>query len=121
VSETGRSDHWVALGERAWFVETIWRAAIDVPVEEVPLAVIREVDEDCWFDGRPATVRAIVDHARQILDADPARPVILAADGQVLDGMHRIAHALLSGRSAVSAQRLETDPDPDWLRGDALP
>jgi hypothetical protein len=80
--------------------------------------VIREIDEDCWFEGRPATVRAVIDHARKINDADLNVPIILASDGQVLDGMHRIAKAVLAGRTSVLAQRLPTDPNPDWLRPD---
>lgn len=85
------------------------------PVEEVPIDVIREIDEDCWFGGRPATVRDVVSHARRIVDTDLSPPVILASDGQVLDGMHRIAKAVLCGQVSVTAKRLATDPDPDWL------
>lgn len=59
-----------------------------------------------------------VEHARTIGVADLTRPIILAAHGQVLDGMHRIAKALLSGLATVPAQRLTTDPDPDWQRRD---
>jgi hypothetical protein len=114
----GRSGHTVALGDRAWHIETIWRAARNLPVQEVPVDVIREIDEDCWFEGRPATVRAVIDHARKINDADLNVPIILASDGQVLDGMHRIAKAVLAGRTSVLAQRLPTDPNPDWLRPD---
>jgi hypothetical protein len=119
VEASDRSGHWVALGVRAWHVETVWRAALELPVEEVPVDGIPEVDQDCWFNGRPATVRAVVDHARQIEDADLSVPVILACDGQVLDGMHRIAKAVLRGRSSVPAQRLPNDPDPDWYLPEA--
>lgn len=76
----------MALGERAWHIDSVWQAAQDLPVEEVPVESIRELDEDCWFDGRPATVRAIVDHVKGINDADLALPVILAADGRCLAG-----------------------------------
>ncbi len=106
----------MALGARAWHIDTVWRAAASVPVERVPVEEIRELDEDCWFDGSEATVRAIVDHARRISEADLSQPVILASDGQVLDGMHRIAKALLVGYPTVQAQRLPVDPEPDWLR-----
>ena len=51
-------------------------------------------------------MRAVVGHARQIENADLSVPVILACDGQVLDGMHRLAKAVLGGRSSVPAQRL---------------
>ena len=115
MDEPGTSGHWVSLDERAWHIETVWRAALGVPVKDVLVHEIREVDEDCWFSGSTVTVRDVVDHARRIEVADLRLPVILASDGQVLDGMHRIAKALLLGRLSVSAQRLNTDPDPDWL------
>jgi hypothetical protein len=86
-----------------------------VPVEPVALDEIGELDEDCWFQHGQATVRAVVAHARQINAADLTQPVILSADGEVLDGMHRIARALLDGRATVPAQRLPADPEPDWL------
>jgi len=116
VDLPGGSSHTVTLGDRGWHVETIWRAALGLPVQQVPVDAIREVDEDCWFSGRPPTVREVVDHARRIADADLTVPIILASDGQVLDGMHRIANAVLCGRTSIAAQRLTTDPDPDWLR-----
>ncbi|MGZ4436975.1 MAG: hypothetical protein ACXVW6_05015 [Nocardioidaceae bacterium] len=111
----GASGHWVSLDERAWHIETVWQAAEGLPVEEVPIADIPELDEDCWFNGAGVAVRAVVDHARRINEADLGVPVILASDGQVLDGMHRIAKAALHGHATVLAQRLRTDPDPDWL------
>jgi hypothetical protein len=82
---------------------------------------IREIDEVCWFDGRPATVRAVVDHSRQIENADPQVPIILSSDGHVLDGMHRVAKAILEGPPSVPAQRLLADPEPDWLVGSSRP
>jgi len=120
VPDHGASGHWVALGNRAWHIETVWRAALNVPVEEVPIDAIGELYEDCWFKGRLVTVRVVVARARRIDDADLSVPVILAADGQVLDGMHRIARAVFCGRTSVPAQCLPTDPDPDWLLTDIM-
>ena len=37
--------------------------------------------------------------------ADLRRPVILSADGRVMDGMHRIAQALRLGHTHVAAVR----------------
>ena len=118
MDRPGASGHWAALGDRAWHIETLWRAALDAPVQEVSLDAIQEIDQDCWFNGRPATVREVVDHARRIQSADLQVPVVLASDGQVLDGMHRIAKALLCGRASLPARRLATDPEPDWLLSD---
>lgn len=93
----------------------MWQAAAGLPVEEVQVATLAEIDEDCWFNGALATVRAVIDHARRIEAADLTLPIILAADGQVLDGMRRIAKAVLEGHATVLARRLPVDPAPDWF------
>ena len=77
---------------------------------------VGEVDTVYWFDGSAAapTVRAVVEHARLMLDADSSFPVILGPDGRVMDGMHRIARAILEGKAEVSAVRFLALPEPDY-------
>ena len=41
-------------------------------------------------------------------------PIILGPDGRVMDGMHRVARALLEGRPTIKAVRLPTLPAPDY-------
>lgn len=107
----------VGLDVRRWRVSNLWEAARDLPVTRLRVDQVRELDEDCWFsgDGRTPTVRAVADHARRIHDADLDDPVLLGADGQVLDGLHRIAKAHLSGVDELPARRFDVDPEPDWL------
>jgi hypothetical protein len=123
MPELGASGHWVSDGERAWRIETLWQAADGLPVEQVPVHDIKGLDEDCWFrgGGNTPSVRAVVEHARGMLNADPELPIILSADGEVFDGMHRIGRALLDDRSTLPAKRLPVDPDPDWLISDWTP
>ena len=85
-------------------------------MHEVRVDSVREVDTVYWFDGSTAipTVRAVVEHARLILGADLSFPAILGPDGQVMDGMHRIARAMLEGRTEVSAVRFPALPEPDY-------
>ena len=74
---------------------------------------------DCWFVGRNVpTCRAVAEHARRIQNADLSYPVILAADGHLMDGGHRIAKAWLYGETDVLAVRFEVDPAPDWIVAD---
>jgi hypothetical protein len=69
-----------------------------------------------WFDRvHPATVRAVIDHARLIAEVDLTHPVILGPDGRVMDGMHRIASALLERRPTIRAVRFEELPSPDHV------
>jgi hypothetical protein len=99
-----------------WSVETLWRAAEGLSAKRVPIAEIAEFEQDCWFGGKRApTCRAVAEHARRILAADLAYPVILASDGGLMDGGHRIAKAWLAGETEIAAVRFETDPPPDSI------
>lgn len=104
-----------SAGRAFWWTERLWTLARDLPVERVAIADIAEFDEDCWFDGGPATCRAVADHAGRILGADLSNPVILGSDGHLMDGGHRIAKAWLDGATEVDAVRFVTDPEPDWI------
>ncbi|MCB0125889.1 MAG: hypothetical protein KDE58_26720, partial [Caldilineaceae bacterium] len=84
-------------GRLVWFVERLWYLARDLPVHQVPLDAIREFDQNCWFSAAtPPTCRAVADHVQRILDADLNYPIILSAEGYLMDGGHRIAKAYLA-------------------------
>lgn len=111
-------------GVKAWDVDRLVELARGLPHERVPLSAIRELDEAYWtHDGRCLTCREVVEHARLIVECDLVFPVILSRDGCVMDGMHRIAKALLEGRDDIEAVRLVEDPEPDFVgvRPDELP
>jgi hypothetical protein len=99
----------------AWDVHRLIRLSAGLPVRCVPLDRIPELDTAYWaLPGAPhPTVRELVVHLRLVLAADPAHPVILGSDGRLMDGMHRIALALLEGRTEVAAVRFDVDPEPD--------
>ncbi len=103
-------------GLDAWDVDKLIRLSAELPVREVPLDALRDVDTDYWFDGsmEVATVRKVVEHMRLVQEVDPSYPIILGVDSRVMDGMHRIARALLEGRSTISAVQLEFQPEPDY-------
>ena len=103
-------------GLDAWDVDRLVRLAVDLPVERVALADIREIDSVYWFDDwhRP-TVRNVVQHWRLMQQTGTAYPVILGPDGRVMDGMHRIARALVEQREAIDAVRFAVLPPPDHV------
>lgn len=114
---SGRESHSHAVpgGRGHWWTDRLWAASAEIPTETVPIASIAEFDMDCWFRGRGPTCREVAEHARRINAADLSRPVILAADGSLMDGGHRIAKAYLLGEPTVPARRFVTDPEPDWI------
>jgi len=106
-------------GERgldAWDVDRLITMSAGLPVLDVPLEEIADVDTDYWFDGsmEVATVRQVVEHMRLVQKVDPSYPIILGVDGRVMDGMHRVARALLEGRPSIAAVRFDVQPEPDY-------
>lgn len=104
-------------GPLAWDVHRLVELTADLPVREVPLEQIRELDEPYWFggDGNIPTVRAVANHAKLILDSELRHPIILSSDGRVMDGMHRVAKAFMQDRELIRAVRFEVDPEPDHV------
>jgi len=112
-------------GLDAWDVHRLIRLSRGLPVRDVPLSAIEDLDTEYWFAGsrEPATVRTVVEHVRLIAGVDMSHPIILGADGRVMDGMHRVARALLDGHATIKAVQFEADPTPDFhnCRPDELP
>ena len=102
-------------GVDAWDVDHLIALTADLPVEPIPLADIAEVESVYWFDDwqRP-TVRSVVEHCRLIQEVDTSYPIIVGPDGRVMDGMHRIARALLDQHEVIRAVRLRQLPPPDY-------
>ena len=112
-------------GFDAWDVDRLIELSRDLPIERVPVQAISEIDTEYWFDGSAeiATVRKVVEHAKLIAEVDPSFPIILGYDGRVMDGMHRIARALLEGRRELDAVRFSAPITPDYrnCRPEELP
>lgn len=104
-------------GTLIWDVHRLIELSRGLPVIAVPLAEIAELDETFWFDAADdtPTCRAVALHAKLIDETDLAHPIILSADGRVMDGMHRVGKALNLGRSTINAVRFPADPEPDHV------
>jgi len=101
----------------AWDVRRLIELSRNLPVQEIELSAIAELDHDHWYahGGEAPTCRSIAGHCALIQAADLAYPIILDASGRVMDGMHRAAKALIEGRPTLKAVRFTTDPAPDYL------
>jgi hypothetical protein len=112
-------------GRLIWDVDRLVALSAGLPQGTVLLRDLSELDEPYWFQeaAHPPTCRAVADHARLILETDLRHPVILCAEGRVMDGMHRVAKAYLDGRESLPAVRFTETPEPDYIDVDidALP
>ena len=88
----------------------------DKPVISVKLEDIAELDENFWYQGETdvPTVRSMVQHFQLVKDTELEYPIILSVQGRVMDGMHRVAKALLLGHTEIHAVQFEADPPPDY-------
>jgi hypothetical protein len=103
-------------GFTAWDVDRLVRLTKDLEVREVPLDSIRELDAPFWLlEDEAPTLRDVAEHARLINETDLQHPIILGADGRVMDGRHRVAKAFIEGRQMIRAVRFRTDPEPDFI------
>jgi hypothetical protein len=109
-----KHSHPIAGGRAFWYTERLWQLAQALPVLSVRVDSVPEFDQNCWFTD-PPSCRQVAEHARQIFEADLEFPIILSADGRLMDGGHRLARAWLMAIEEVKAVRFEVDPEPDYV------
>lgn len=100
-----------------WDVHRLAKLSAGMSRIEVPLSEISELNETYWFQDENTlpTCRAIAEHARLINDTDLGYPIILSANGRVMDGMHRVAKAWMKGLHMIEAVQFTEDPEPDFI------
>src|SRR4030095_3845278 len=113
-----RKQYYFRPSERgllAWDVDRLVTLTKRFPRIHVPLTAIRELDEPFWSDDDTQTTRAAEEHSRLFETADLSFAIILSSDGRVMDGMHRVAKAVLLGRVTIAAVKFTDDPEPDHI------
>jgi hypothetical protein len=79
-------------GLLAWDVDRLVELSKAFTRKMVPLSGIRELPEDLWGDSESQRL----EHLRLIDAADLSYPIILSANGAVMDGRHRCPAATAS-------------------------
>ena len=90
-----------------WDVEKLWELSKGLPVHKIQINSIKELDQDCWFTDSKSTplptMRNVARHCQRIINANMEYPILLCSDGQLIDGGHRIAKALIDEKSEIDA------------------
>jgi len=102
-------------GLLAWDVDRLIELAKGSPIKRVRIDQIGELDRPWSGDGEHQTWREMIAHIKLIEDCDLSFPIILAANGEVMDGRHRIAKAALMGRETIECVQFREDPEPDHI------
>mgnify|MGYP003600794144 FL=1 len=104
-------------GLKAWDVHRLVELSKNFPIKNILLSAINEINEPYWFQdsNQQATCAAILEHIKLIEAVDLQYPIILCADGRLMDGMHRIMKALQQNQTHIKAVQFEITPDPDFI------
>lgn len=115
-----RQYHFREVGDNIhiWDVHRLVQLTKKITVKKVPLTKIQELNEPYWFPNKYPTTQQIIDHFKLIQDADLDYPIILCAQGRVMDGMHRVAKASLLKHTHIMAMQFEQTPKPDFINVD---
>lgn len=105
-------------GLLAWDVKRLVALSKGLAVGQIAVAEIRELDDNHWFNHNAPTCRSVVLHAQLIDAADLSYPIILDAEGNVMDGMHRVCKALRDNIPSVPCVRFDATPPPDYVGRD---
>src|SRR3979490_2797810 len=115
-----RAQYHLRTSERgllAWNVHRLAHLTAKLSPIDIPLEEIRELDEPFWFssEGDVPTCRRIAEHAKLINETTLAHPIICDPHGRVMDGMHRVCKAWMSGIQIIKAFKLSELPEPDFI------
>jgi hypothetical protein len=102
-----------------WRIQGLWESSKHLPIEMIPLdyfAYLLDEPQPDWCAGSAPTLREVAQHAKRIYEANLSHPVIISAEGYLMDGKHRLAKASLLGMKEIAAVRFMQNPAPDWRR-----
>lgn len=109
----------VAENTYIWDVQHLVQLSQNFPIHNIELNCIQELNEAYWFPETHPTTQQIIEHIQLIQEADLSYPIILCAEGRVMDGMHRIAKAQLLHQKTIQVVQFQETPPPDFINIDA--
>ena len=121
-----RKQYYFRPSERgllSWDVDRLILLSGGLEPKRIPLSQIKELNSIWTGDSDRPTWNEFIQHVALVHAADLSYPIILSATGEVMDGMHRVAKAVLEGRADIAGVQFNVDPEPDHigLRPEDLP
>lgn len=117
--ELRKQYHFRKIGQdvHIWDIHRLVRLSRQFTASLVPLEQISEIDENWWYDDpeRLPTPRSLAAHMKLVNQTDLTYPILLCADGRLMDGMHRIIKAMLEHRTHILSIRFPATPAPDHI------
>ena len=103
------------IDNKWWSTNTIRKSIIGLEEFELPLMGI-DMSTLPWH---LPNFTWILYHIKRIQKANLKHPIVLDPNGQIIDGWHRIAKAVLLGRESIKAVRLNVMPEVDEFKSES--
>lgn len=99
-----------------WRVTTLWRFSNNKTSELIEINQLsRYLEEDRWFGNHTKpTLENLLLHFDRILKSDLSYPLILSPNEDILDGIHRVAKAMLFKEKKLKIIKLNELPPSDY-------
>ena len=108
-------DNKFVSGKRVWLIQNLIERAKDLEPFALPLQALY-LGSDVWNPIESAF--GLAGHILRVQNANLDHPIILDAEGFVMDGWHRITKALIEGRSTITAVRFDETPPCDYMESE---
>lgn len=98
-----------------WRVEHLIAASKELPVIEQEIEpLLSQIGNSTWFGGdKKPTISEILIHIERAFAANLDCPLILSAEGKIMDGSHRLIAAKMKGRKTLPCVRFLCNPPPE--------
>ena len=115
--EYGKQVHKVK--NKIWYVSTLVELAKSMPIELRKVEDIRAVKLNLpLLKDHGVTHVELAYHMKVALEANLDYPIILASDGRLMDGHHRLIKAIALGVPEIKVVQFKIDPEPDKIVAD---
>ena len=112
--EYGKQVHKVK--NKIWYVSTLVELAKSMPIELRKVEDIRAVKLNLpLLKDHGVTHVELAYHMKVALEANLDYPIILASDGRIMDGHHRLIKAIALGVPEIKVVQFKIDPEPDKI------
>lgn len=112
--EYGKQVH--KIKNKIWYVSTLVELAKSMPIELRKVEDIRAVKLNLpLLKDHGVTHVELAYHMKVALEANLDYPIILASDGRIMDGHHRLIKAIALGVPEIKVVQFKIDPEPDKI------
>lgn len=103
-------------GFNAWDVDNLIEATKNFNIVKVCILDLLERNKFHWNQGHNIlTTQSIFNHMKLVEDCSLDYPIILSAEGIIMDGMHRVDKAYIQNKLEINAVQFDITPSPDYI------